>query len=51
MLLFIILIIALFLIFPAYPYNRTWGYGPFGGLAFIVLLLFIWYATGHRLVI
>jgi hypothetical protein len=37
----IILLVLLFGSFPAYPYSRTWGYGPSGGLGTILLIVVI----------
>jgi hypothetical protein len=39
-LLFALLVFAAALTMPAWPYNRHWGYGPFGVAAtFLTLLL------------
>jgi hypothetical protein len=39
--LLIILILALLGAIPAWPYSRSWGYGPSGGIGLIVLILLI----------
>lgn len=41
--LLIVLILMLLGALPWYPYNSTWGYGPAGGLTFILVLLLILY--------
>ena len=40
-LLIIILLILMFASFPAYPYSRSWGYYPSGGLGTILLIIII----------
>jgi hypothetical protein len=37
----VILILLLIGAFPAWPYSRSWGYYPSGGLGLIVLILVI----------
>jgi hypothetical protein len=40
----ILLIVLLAATPPAYPYSRTWGYYPFGGVFLLLLLLLVlWY--------
>jgi hypothetical protein len=39
--LLIILILLLVGAFPAWPYSRSWGYYPSGGLGLIVVILVI----------
>ena len=39
--LLIILILALCGAFPAFGYNRSWGYAPFGGIGLIVVVLLL----------
>lgn len=41
LILFIILIILLLGALPSWPYSRTWGYAPGGGLALLVLILLL----------
>ena len=40
-LLVIFLLISLIASVPTYPYSRTWGYYPAGGIFFFLLLLFV----------
>jgi len=37
----IILLLLTFGAFPAWPYSRSWGYYPSGGLGMILLILLI----------
>ena len=39
--LLIILILLLIGAFPSWPYSRSWGYYPSGGLGLIVLIVII----------
>lgn len=39
--LLIILILMLIGAFPAWPYSRSWGYYPSGGLGLIVLIVVV----------
>jgi hypothetical protein len=39
--LIIILLVLMFASFPAYPYSRSWGYYPSGGLGTILLIVII----------
>lgn len=41
LILLILLIILLVGAFPAFPYNRNWGYGPTGILGFILIVVLI----------
>lgn len=45
--LIILLILVLLGSFPAYPYNREWGYYPFGGVGFILVIVIILVLLGH----
>ncbi len=47
LLLLIILIILLFATVPAWPYSRSWGYYPSGGLGLVVLILVILLLLGR----
>ena len=47
LLLLILLIVLLFATVPAWPYSRSWGYYPSGGLGLIVLILVILLLTGR----
>ena len=46
-----ILLIVLVLLFlgalPVYPYSRSWGYGPTGGLGTILVILLILVLLGR----
>jgi len=39
--LLIILLLALLGALPVYPYSRSWGYYPSGGLGLVVLLVIL----------
>jgi len=39
--LLILLVLLLLGSFPAYPYSRSWGYGPSGLLAVLVIVLLV----------
>ncbi|MEZ0238331.1 MAG: DUF3309 family protein [Methylophilaceae bacterium] len=46
----IVLIIVILLLIgaiPAWPYSRSWGYGPSGGLGLVLLVLLILLLLGH----
>lgn len=45
--LLIILILLLIGSFPAWPYSRSWGYGPTGGLGLIVIIVVILVVLGR----
>lgn len=45
--LIIVLILLLVGALPAYPYNRTWGYYPFGGLGLVLLIIIILVLAGR----
>lgn len=47
LLLLIILIVLLFAAVPAWPYSRSWGYYPSGGLGLVVLILVILLLMGR----
>ena len=40
-LLIVILLVLMFAAFPTYPYSRSWGYYPAGGLGTILLIVVI----------
>lgn len=46
LILLIVLLSALFGSYPGWGYSRGWGYGPFGGIGFIVVVLIILVALG-----
>jgi hypothetical protein len=45
--LLIILILAVVGSLPAYPYSSGWGYGPSGGIGFILLILIVLMLLGR----
>ena len=45
--LLIVLVLLLVGAIPAWPYSRTWGYGPTGGLALLLVILLILWAMGR----
>ncbi|HEY3818259.1 MAG TPA: DUF3309 domain-containing protein [Polyangiaceae bacterium] len=45
--LFVILILALIGSVPAWPYSRSWGYYPSGGLGLLVIVLLVLVLAGN----
>lgn len=45
--LLIILILLLVGALPAWPYSRSWGYGPTGGLGLILVIILILVLMGR----
>jgi hypothetical protein len=45
--LLVILILMLLGAVPAWPYSRSWGYYPSGGLGLLVLILILLALTGR----
>lgn len=43
----IILVLMLVGAFPSWPHSKNWGYGPSGGLGFVVIILLILLLTGR----
>ena len=43
----IILVLLLIGAFPTWPYSRSWGYYPSGGLGLVVLILIILLVLGR----
>jgi hypothetical protein len=43
----IILVLLLIGAFPTWPYSRSWGYYPSGGLGLVVLILIILLVMGR----
>jgi hypothetical protein len=41
LILLIVVLILMFGAFPAWPYSRSWGYYPSGGLGLILIILLI----------
>ncbi|HEU5328279.1 MAG: DUF3309 family protein [Thermomicrobiales bacterium] len=46
LLLVIVLVILLIGAIPSWPYSRSWGYYPGGGLALILIIVLILWLTG-----
>jgi hypothetical protein len=46
-LLLILLIVLLLAIVPAWPYSRSWGYYPSGGVGLVVLVIVILLLMGR----
>ena len=47
MLILLILIVLLFAAVPAWPYSRSWGYYPSGGLGLVILIVVILLLMGR----
>lgn len=45
--LLIILVLLLIGAIPAWPYSRSWGYGPSGGLGLIVVIVVVMVLLGY----
>ena len=45
--LLIVLILLLIGALPAWPYSRSWGYGPTGGLGLVLVILLILVLMGR----
>jgi hypothetical protein len=45
--LFVILLLALIGSFPAWPYSRSWGYGPAGSLGLILAIVVVLALLGY----
>ena len=45
--LLVLLVLLLIGALPAWPYSRSWGYYPSGGLGLIVLILLVLALTGR----
>lgn len=41
LILLIVLLIILFGALPTWPYSRTWGYYPFGGVGVILVIVIV----------
>lgn len=44
--LLIVLILMLIGAIPAWPHSRGWGYGPSGGLGFVVIIIIVLLVLG-----
>ncbi|MGE0609628.1 MAG: DUF3309 domain-containing protein [Pirellulales bacterium] len=45
--LLIILVLLLLGALPAWPYSRSWGYGPTGGLGLVFIILLVLVLMGR----
>ncbi|CAJ0716361.1 MULTISPECIES: DUF3309 family protein [Ralstonia] len=45
--LIVVLILLLIGALPSWPYSRSWGYGPTGGLGLIVVIVVILVLLGY----
>jgi hypothetical protein len=45
--LLVLLILMLIGAFPAWDYNRSWGYGPSGAIGLILVVLLILFLSGR----
>jgi hypothetical protein len=45
--LLIVLVLALIGVLPSWPHSRSWGYGPTGGLALVVVILLVLVLMGR----
>ena len=46
-LLIIVFVLLLLGAIPAWPYSRSWGYGPSGGLGLVLLIVLILVLAGR----
>lgn len=46
-LLLVLLVILLLGALPAWPYSRSWGYYPSGGLGIVLVIILILVLMGH----
>jgi hypothetical protein len=49
LILLIILLVLAFGAFPAWPYSRSWGYYPSGGLGLLLVIILIIAVLNHSL--
>ncbi|HEX3571014.1 MAG TPA: DUF3309 domain-containing protein [Acidobacteriaceae bacterium] len=49
LILLVILLVLAFGAFPAWPYSRSWGYYPSGGLGLVLLIVLIVALFNHGL--
>jgi len=45
--LFVVLILLLLALLPAWPYSAGWGYYPFGGVGLILLVMIVLLVMGR----
>jgi len=46
--LLLVVIILIAGVFPAWPYSRSWGYGPMGVFGLLLAIFLIWAITTDR---
>jgi hypothetical protein len=46
-LIFLLLIVLILGVAPAWPYSRGWGYYPSGGLTLVLIVLLVLYLSGR----
>lgn len=46
LILLVVLVILLLGLLPAWPYSRSWGYYPSGGLGLVLVILLLLYLMG-----
>lgn len=49
LILLVILLLLMFGAFPAWPYSRSWGYYPSGGLGLVLVIVLIFVLMNHGL--
>jgi hypothetical protein len=47
LILLVVLVVLLFGALPTWPYSRSWGYYPSGGLGFVVVVLLVLLVAGR----
>lgn len=45
--LIVVLVLALFGVWPRWPHSRDWGYGPTGGLGLVLVIVVILLLLGR----
>ena len=45
--LLVVILLALIGSVPAWPYSRSWGYYPSGGLGLVLVVLLVLFLAGH----
>ncbi|MDW5419149.1 DUF3309 family protein [Iodobacter sp. CM08] len=45
--LLIVLILMLIGVIPSWPHSRSWGYGPSGGIGFILIIIIVLLLLGR----
>lgn len=49
MLLLLVVLIVVIGVLPTWPYSQSWGYGPTGLLAVVLIVMIIWAMSGGRI--